>query len=271
MLAAVFLLQAAGAVFSPPIGTPMLVTTEHRSAIGGEERRYTLRRLIRFERTPSGYRAEVRISRPEADAPAPIGGMIEAGFATLAGNTLVFTLDRDGKVVAIDQMDALWERLCSGIAAMVADGKASDPAGRAALTQRIAAPLRALPDERRLAMLSTLVTAVIADEPVEPAGTITPVQVPGASPLGAKLTLRGVRTTSAAERGELQAVTRASGTAADAAGARVEIERTQRFDPRTGLVSFSNETRRVVSGPGGTERSTVIQLAPATSEQWEKN
>lgn len=258
--------------FAPPIEAPLLVTTEHHSTIGETERRYKLERLVRFQRAADGYRAEVRVLHPSSDASPAVGGMVEAGFAALADRTLVFHLDTAGKVTSIEDMAALWERLCEGIGAMVADSGSSDPAARKILAQRIATPLRTLPEERRRAMLSTLVTAVIVDEAPDPIGALTPVQLPGASPLGQKLVLEGMRTTTAVGANEIQSVTRASSGAPESGG-QVDLERTRRSDPRTGLLSFSSDTTRTVVGPAPDAReavrTTVVRLVPAHAGAWE--
>jgi hypothetical protein len=267
------LLQAVAPIsaFAPPIEAPLLITTEHHSTIGETERRYRLERLLRFHRAAGGYRAEVRVLRPSSDASPAVGGMVEAGFAALADRTLVFHLDSAGKVTGIEDMAALWERLCQGIGAMVADSGSPDPAARKMLAQRIVTPLRALPDERRRAMLSTLVTAVIVDEAPDPVGALTPVHLPGASPLGQRLVLEGMRTTTAIGSNEIQSVTRASSGALESGG-QVDLERTRRSDPRTGLLSFSSDTTRTVVGSAPdarkSVRTTVVRLVPARAETW---
>jgi hypothetical protein len=273
LFAAMLLIQAGvtAPAFTPPLATPLLITTEHRSSMDGAERRYALRRLVRFQRSDAGYRAEVRVLAPSTEAAGAVGGMIEAGFATLAGRTLVFHLDAKGQVRQIEDMDALWERLCEGIGNIVAAKPSLEAAARTALTQRISGPLRALPDERRLAMLSTLVTAIIAEEPPAPAGTVAAVRLPGASPLGQKLVLDGMRTTTAAAAGEIETVIRASsGTPGE--GGRVELERTRRSDPRTGLLTFSSDQTRTTLGAvqGGREsvRNTIVRLVPAGANSW---
>jgi hypothetical protein len=121
-------------------------------------------------------------------------------------------------------------------------------------------------------MLSTLVTAVIDDEPRVAAGSTTPVRIPGKSPLGTTQMLEGVRTTIA-DGGEVQSVTRASSAAGPGGdGSRIELERTRRLDPRTGLLSFASDTNRIVTGEGNaarqTVRTTIVRLAPAPAGAW---
>lgn len=270
--AAIWVQAAQVSLFAPPTGVPLLVTTEHHSDIAGTERRYQLRRLIRFTRTGDGYRAEVRVLHPSTDADASVSGMVDAGFAALAGRTLVFHLDSAGTVNRIDDMAALWERLCEGIATMVAARKPLEPQARKALAQSIATPLRSLGDDRRLAMLSTLVSAIVASEAPEPGGALTPVRLPGVSPLGQKLTLEGMRATTALEGGEVQSVTRASNQGGASGSERIELERLQRFDPRTGLITLTSDTSRtrVGSGDGAREgvRTTIVRLVAAPVGDW---
>ena len=258
MLLAAIVLQASAAAFAPRVDAPLTVTSERTE---GGERRYMMERLVRFAREGAGWRGEVRLLRAEGDAQEASGAMFEAGFGALAGRTLVFHLDAAGKVVAVDDMAALWERFCASVAAMAAARKSLAPADRATLAARIAAPLRALPAERQRAMLGSLIGSLVADESITP-GTEA-VRVPGSSPFGGPLTLEGTRSAAPLPDGLVRSVTRAEADIAAPAGGEaghVALDRTVVIDPRTGLIVRSESVTRTRRGAIETVRATRLTV-----------
>ncbi|TGX53977.1 hypothetical protein E5A73_07540 [Sphingomonas gei] len=266
MLLAAVLFQAslAASTFAPPTDAPLRIVTD-RTETSADKRHYRLQRLVRFSREATGYRAEVLVLGSTSDAPQALGNLVERGLATLEGGRIVFHLDAKAQIVAIDDMAALWERVCRG----VADAAAAQPEGTG-LAAKLAATLRALPPERQRALLATLVTAIVSTEPLDSVGTVTSVKLPGTSPFGAPVTLDGTRRTVAAENGLLRTTTIASATVAllaqgDAPGTSgtVSLERVRTFDPRTGLITSGLDTTRHVtrSGPAGRETLLVTRLS----------
>lgn len=277
MLLAAVMLQAsiAAPAFAPPLGTPLRIVTE-RIETSPAERRYRLERLVRFSKESTGYRAEAVLLANASAAPEALGNLVERGLSALAGRIIVLHLDERGEVTTVDEMAVLWERVCQRIAEAAATrpGLASDAA-----SAKLVGPLRALPPERQRTLLATLVTAAIMTDPREPPGSFTPVRLPGASPLGTPVTLEGMRRTTTAGNGLIQASTTASAkvelpaqAGALARTGSVSLDRQRAFDPRTGMLSAATDTVRNVSGTGPTARETLlvtrIRIEHADSAAW---
>lgn len=277
LLAALLLLQAsiAAPAFAPPLDTPLRIVTE-RTEISPAERRYRLERLVRFHKQGAGYRAEAVLLANTSAAPETLGNLVERGLSALAGSTIVLHLDDRGQVTSVDDMVDLWERVCQRIAEAAATrpGLPTD-----AVSARLVAPLRALPPERQRALLATLVTAAIMTDPWEPAGTTTPVRLPGTSPFGTPVTLEGTRRIASAEGGLIQASTTAGASidvpAQQGTSARtgsVSLDRNRVFDPRTGMLATATDTVRNISGTGLAARETVlvtrIRIENAGADSW---
>lgn len=255
MIAVAIAAVAQAAVFAPPVGVPIRVVNER---IEGEWR-FRMERLVRFEREGAGYRAEVWMVAARADGPDRVGAMMEAGFGGLAGHAMIFHLDAAGKVAAIDDLDAVWARFCDGITALVkTKHRNPDP---------LVAPIRALAHERRLNVLSSLVTALIAEDGAEPGGT-RQVRLPGSSPYGGQLMLTGTRSI------DQLGITRRSTTRAGAdlparngATGHVEMELTRESNPATGLISTASERVSTRIGTTVSERvsTTRVTLEPAAA------
>ena len=263
MLLAAVLLQAsiAAPAFAPPLGTPLRIVTE-RIEISPGERRYRLERLVRFSKEGAGYRAEAVLLTNASAAPEALGNLVERGLSALAGRIIVLHLDEQGQVTTVDEMTALWERVCQRIAEAAAT-RPGLPADSA--SARLVAPLRALPPERQRALLATLVTAAIMTDSRELPGSVTPVRLPGASPFGAPVTLEGTRRTATADNGLVQVSTTASAkvdlpvqAGAPARTGSVSLDRQRAFDPRTGRLSAATDTVRNVSETGPAARETLL-------------
>lgn len=273
MLAAAVLLQAsiAAPTFAPPLDTPLRVLVE-RSDSGPVSRHFTMERLVRFSRSGDGYVAKVLVLRAESSGAEAMSGMIDAGFSALRGTPIVFRLDASGALVSIDELAAVWERLCHGIGEVAANRRSLAADERKRLASRIAAPIGALPAEQQRALLGSLVTALIASEPAAPG--VAPVKLPGASPFGRPATLEGTRRTRIAGA-LIEAVTLASADVSlpaeretPARSGSLALETIRSADPRTGLVASNVETLRTTTGTGSDARETLrvtrlsVQSAP---------
>jgi len=277
VLLAAVLLQAsiAAPAFAPPLGTPLRIVTE-RIETSPAERRYRLERLVRFSSEGAGYRAEAVLLANSSAAPQALGNLVERGLSALAGRAIVLHLDERGQVVTVDDMAALWDRVCQRIAEAAASrsGLPSDDA-----SAKLVAPLRALPPERQRVLLATLVTAAIMTDPWEAAGSATPLRLPGASPFGTPVTLEGTRRVAAADGGLLRASTTASAiidlpaqAGAPARTGSVSLDRQRAFDPRTGMLSAATDTVRNVRGTGAAAHETMlvthIRIENASPAAW---
>lgn len=255
MIAFAAVALAPAAIFAPPLGVPIRVVNERAEG----EWHFRMERLVRFAREGDGYRAEVWMVGANATGPDSVASMMEAGFAGLAGRTMVFHLDSAGKVTAIDDLPALWTHFCDGIAEIV---KTKRPDA-----ESMVAPLRTLPAPQRTAMLASLVTALIAEDVGEPEGT-RPVRIPAKSPYGGQLSLTGTR------RIERLGITQRSTTRAEAdvAGANgpahVETETIRDTDPASGLITATQETVRTRIGTTATQRVSTLRVTAEPATPW---
>lgn len=267
MLTAALMLQAAMPIaFAPPLDAPIRVVTERREG----PNTYRAEKLIRFSRDGQGYRAEVVVLRGTAEASSQAGSMFDAALESLVGRTMVFRLDGAGKVMAVDDREALWAAFCEGIAAIVMARRGHAKADLAAMAERLAAPLRAFPVERQLAVLGSFVSSLEPDEAERAPGGVRAVRVPGTSPFGGPVTLEGSRTL-AASGGVLHNVTRAGADVslparpdAPARSGHVDLEIARDLDLRTGLLRSGSETVEAsIGGVAQPERVTTVRVEPA--------
>lgn len=257
--------------FAPPLDTPLrYVITETRTK-GRETRRFTAERRIVFRRDGDNIVAEVTLDHIDQQAGDGAGAMFETAMAGLQGRTIRFHLDRAGKLITVEDRDALWERLCDAMAAM------GDKRSRPGLTKTVATALRALPGDRRQAMLGSMIAPLIAGDAAPKNDSA--VSVSARTPTGAPTALDGRQSVSHSADGTLTVQVRAEGNVAtgfpgetpgiaDApkAGVHLSVMRDNRIDPRTGLVLESRQTTRTTIGSGaGARRSEAVTTATLTS------
>lgn len=249
---AAFLLaaQASTAGFAPPLDRPLLAVTEATRTDAGIARRFTNARRIVFRRTDTGFRAEVTI---ESGTPAAADGddpaaMFRAGFARIAGKTIVLQLDPAGRVTAIDDQAMVWRAFLDGIAALAPAGSGDLNRKRAGQIGAILAVLAPMPPERQRATLASLVEPLIAAD-ITAAGELQPraVRVP-AGPAFGTAQLDGVRAVRRA--GGLLVVSVSAGGKVTMRGpggpttGHVDLENTRTVDPVTGLVLEERDSVR---------------------------
>jgi len=271
VIAAILLIVAQAApVFAPPLDRSLTMTTETVRSAGPTTRRFVARRTVRFSAAPDGYRVAITLdAAAPGEADSDPAGLLHAGFAGLAGRTVVLQLDRTGAVTGVDDLPAIWRAIIEGMGAMAPVG--TDPATQAdsARVRAIVAALAAQPEAGQRRMIASLVTPLIAPELVTEAATPAPpraVRVPASSIYGQTELdgLRAVRSrpdgieVSVSATGPI-AVTTSDGTAS----ATITLETLRRIDPATGLVIESREQVETL-GPDGSvhsERLTVTRLA----------
>ena len=131
-------------------------------------------------------------------------------------------------------------------------------------------PLRVLSAAQRLGILASLVTALIAEEASEPAGT-RPVRIPAKSPYGGQLILTGTR--SVARLGITQhSSTRAEADIAGKDGpAHVTLELTRDSDPATGLIATTTETVITRIGARTHQRVSTARVTVEPVTPWPAN
>jgi hypothetical protein len=232
-----------GAVsFSPPLDVPLayVATETHNDA--GVARSFRSERRLLFRKAANGFVAEVTLLGSDSGAEDDIAGMFAKALGAFEGRPVRIQLDRTGAVTAVENRDALWEQLCAAIAAMA-------PTGKAKHAQAIAGALRKLPAEARTAMLGSLVAPLIAgDEAALTPGSETAASIRTRPPAGAPITIPTTRRVTTAAGGLLAIDVRAEADIPASSGhapAHLAIARDRLVDPRTGLVTRTEETRRI--------------------------
>ena len=256
----VLVANADGARFAPPDGQAFRHVLIEERDDGTVKRRFEAERTIVFRATPTGYAADVTLVRVSQDAGT--GGMFAAGMAGLKGRTIRFQLDRAGNVVAIEGEAAIWEALCHGIESMV-----GTDASRRERLRPLATPLRALPEDRRRAMLASMITPLIAGPIAAEGARAVTVEARGLD--GTRIVLDGRETRHAAALGTIAIETSASGTLpgaeAGAVPARVSVATRRVIDPATGLVLEARDTRDTWLGDAGSGGGLAHDVARTTS------
>ncbi|MEZ0242336.1 MAG: hypothetical protein ACAH11_03095 [Sphingomonas sp.] len=253
---------AQSAIFAPPTGVPLRIVTERVQGEGENQWRFRMERLVRFFPEGAGYRAEVVLIASQATGPEGTGAaaMLDAGYAGLIGRTMTFHLDGAGRLVSVDDLDAIWGRFCDGVAAIVKTRRPN--------AEPLVGPLRALPAERRQKILATLVTALVPNDAGEAIGT-RPIRLPASSPFGGQVMLQGTRSVERAGI-TLHGTTRASADVPGQSGAtgHVEIEISHDSDPATGLLLGGSETVTTSIGPRRTRRVSIVRVTTEPATPW---
>ncbi|MCW4463342.1 hypothetical protein OK349_16635 [Sphingomonas sp. BT-65] len=258
--------QAIAVRFDPPLDKPLRVVTESIRTDGGVTRRFVNARRVVFRRADAQLRAEVTIEGSEPTGPSDDpAAMARAGFAHIAGRTIIFRLDPTGQVTAVEDHAAVWQAMLDGFAAQAPDGSDALDRKRAGRVRAIVGALAAMPVDRQRETLASLVEPLIAADAAGGGGPPRPVRVPAASPYG-MAELQGIRVSRMA-RGRVELSVTAQGDIAvpgsdGAARARVTLETQRVIDPATGLVLESHEKVRTLAADGSVaaERTSVSRL-----------
>lgn len=251
---------ASPAHFAPPIGVALTsVVTETRD-LGGKHFSFSSTRRITFERDGDGFVALLTLDHTDQAPGAGPGAMFQAAMAGFAGRTIRLHLDAAGKLVGIDDLDALWAHFVARIAAM------GDSAGRRQRAAAIAAALGRLPVAERQAMIGSLLGQVIAgDDAALAPGSDTPVAIAARPSPQGPMTLAGRQTVTRLADGRLDLHVDAAGTLADDPSGRVSLSRDTVVDPVTGLVTARRETTVTTIGTARSTSTTSMSLSAPVS------
>ncbi|WP_423604956.1 hypothetical protein [Sphingomonas sp. MS122] len=257
--------QATAVRFDPPLDKPLRVVTEAVRTDSGVTRRFVNARRVVFRRVDAQLKAEVTIEGSEPIGPSDDpAAMARAGFAHIAGRTIMFQLDAGGRVVVVEDHAVVWRAMLDGFAAQAPVGTDALDRKRAGRVRAIVGALAAMSADRQRETLASLIEPLIAADTVGGEAP-RPVRVPAASPYG-KAELEGIRA-SRMVRGRLELSITAQGDIAvqgadGAARARVTLETQRVIDPATGLVLDSREKVRTLAPDGSmaSERESVSRL-----------
>lgn len=259
--------QASATGFAPPLDRPLRAVTEATRTDAGITRRFTNAKRIVFRRADAGFRAEVTIesAEPVHEAEDDPTTMFRAGFARIAGRTVVLHLDPAGRVGAIDDQAATWKTFLDGIAALAPTGTSDLDRKRSGQIRAILDALAMMPPERQRAMLGSLIDPLIAAD-IAATGEAPPraVRVPAGSAFGTAQIdgLRAVRRSGERLVASVSAAGEVTmrGPNGQVAG-HVAIETERDVDPASGLVLETRDAVRIeIPGAPPATRLTVTRF-----------
>ncbi|MFD1105554.1 hypothetical protein [Sphingobium olei] len=138
--------------FAPPTGTALTYRIDQQRPVAGLSSFFRAVRLLRFERAGSGYTLFATLQSIDTDAPASGAEPYRAALGPLLGVEMHFRLDGAGRIVALDDMDAVWSSVQKGLAAMMAAFPPDSSRYKAAA--RVQALFAGLSAEGKLALLA---------------------------------------------------------------------------------------------------------------------
>ncbi|WP_420144176.1 hypothetical protein [Sphingobium sp.] len=144
--------QSVAIPFSPPVGRPLIYRIEQHRPVDGVARMFSATRDLRFERAGDGYILHATLRGIDSDAPGAGAESYRAALTPMIGIELQFRLNAQGKIVGIDDQDAVWARLQAGITAMLQQFTPGSPRHKAALN--VQTLLSSLTPDGRLALLA---------------------------------------------------------------------------------------------------------------------
>ncbi len=218
---------------------------------GTRSRRFVIERDVVFATEPDGFAATVTLVRADAQAGATESRMFAAANARLLGLPIVFHLDTHGNVRSVEDVSGAWVAWTAGLSA--AARLSGNPNGSGAKAVR--APLAQLPDDRKLAIIASMITGLIAkrdDYVVADARTVSVT----ASPLFGGPPLTG-EASSVRAGDEVRHHIAARG--ATPAGATTEMMIDRTIDPATGLIRSVRQTEVTKTADAGTLKVTSTQ------------
>ncbi len=247
----------AVARFLPPEGQALRqVLIEERSEPGPPQRFTTERELV-FARTATGFAVTVTVLRADPDA-GDSGAMFAAAMAGLRGEPIVFQLDAEGRLLAIDDEAKVWMRLRGAIAAMAADSSHPEPR-RQQMLATLVTTLERLPPDQRRAILGSMIEQIVAGPLADRQPGTRAITRPARTPGGTETVLRGHELVKPAA-GALVIETDARGRIAAATTphvtppAEIAVSIRQRVDAARGLVLESRTERTTTIGTGTAAR-----------------
>ncbi|WP_311268552.1 hypothetical protein [Sphingobium sp. WCS2017Hpa-17] len=142
--------QTIAIPFAPPIDRALTYRIEQHRPVAGKVSAFTATRELRFERAGEGYALTVTLRAIDTDAAASGAQPYRSALGPLVGIPMRFRLDGQGKVVALDDEDAIWTKVRAGV-----DAVAAEPGSeRQQAAQKVRALFDGLSVEGRLSLLS---------------------------------------------------------------------------------------------------------------------
>lgn len=176
--------------FAPPVDRDLLYHIEQVRPIAGQERRFVSERRLRFERAGEGYILHMTLTRIDSDAPPDMATAYMAALSPLLDVTHDFRVDRNGRITALDNLDAVWGKARVGLDRMAAREKPDSARGRA--VRNVLALFDALSPDARIDLLAGEVRPMLlfASAVVED-GVGRGVSTVAGAPLGRPVPVKG--------------------------------------------------------------------------------
>lgn len=249
--------------FAPPEARPIIYILSSDRQDGRITRHFEARRQVTFHATADGYDADLELLDSGQNAGDDIGAMFQAAAAALKGQRLRYHLDRRGRILSIDNGDAVWEAFCQGVSQMDRGrGAVGTPRGRSATA--VAQSLRATPPAMRRAMLDSMLAPLIAPTETSVSGDHI-VTLPVTAPDGQSTTLTGIEHRSVDSDNRIVADILAEGTilpttAENMDPAQISYHRTIVANRHTGLIERRTEENAIMIGKGSTAVRTASTI-----------
>lgn len=138
--------------FAPPVDRAFTYLIEQHRPVDGKSARFTSVRNLRFTRAGEGYTLIATLREIDSDAAEHRAAPYRAAMGPLIGLELHFRLDDRGRIVSLDDAEAVWAKVRNGVDAMLAGFPPDSDRYRAA--KNVQALFAALSPESRLALLA---------------------------------------------------------------------------------------------------------------------
>ncbi|RVT40200.1 hypothetical protein [Sphingobium algorifonticola] len=112
--------------FAPPVDQPLAYRVSQRIGTGKAQQHFESVRHLRFTPDRDGYRMTVVLHSMTGDAPADALARYRAALSPMVGMAQHLRIDGSGRVIAIDNLDAVWTAFMQGQRALLALSGESD-------------------------------------------------------------------------------------------------------------------------------------------------
>ncbi len=106
--------------FAPPLDRTLAYRVVQYVGTGKTQRRFESVRHLRFAPDGGGYRLTVTLRDVTGEGPPPAMARYRAALAPLIGVTQQMRIDRNGRIIAIDNMPDVWAAFMQGQRALLA-------------------------------------------------------------------------------------------------------------------------------------------------------
>ena len=265
----------AAASFHPIEDRPYRYETIETRTADGAVRRFHASRTVIFHRTETGYDVSVTLDAVDEQAGSDVGQMFLAATGALLHRTLHYRLGRDGTLLDVADADISIALIADAIERMGIANRARSGDSRA-----MASPLRALPPERKRAMLQSILAPLLAGAGAARDNGQRPITLPSRPPLPPGTALVGTETVSRGADAMVTVAVDARGAAdvgtpdgmpgatmgRSASTPNATIHTVRVIDPASGLLRDSREVAETLLNDGQTVHinriETVVTLRP---------